>query len=154
MNEEYITQVSEEIDGGVTKKLSNEFSWTSIRILGALSKPDEFLQNQHVRVHSGTVPGTFRNMNIENRETTMDRSQNNPCPEVDASFFQTVHSMNSDRGDTTHKIEGVHEEIPYCSPWDFCRKTKEGTLVVYAGGSSQTDIKIVRRSVCRTVKSS
>ena len=106
-------------------KLSNEFSWTSIRTLGALSKLDEFLQNQHVRVHSGTIPGTFRKINIENREPTEDRSQNNPGPEVDASFFQTVHSMNSDRGDTTHKVKGVHKETPYCYPWDFSGKQKK-----------------------------
>ena len=43
INEEYITQVSEEIEGRVTKKLSQEFSRTEYRILGALSKLDEFL---------------------------------------------------------------------------------------------------------------
>ena len=33
INEEYMTQVSEEIEGGVTKKLSQEFSMTESRIL-------------------------------------------------------------------------------------------------------------------------
>ena len=40
--EEYITQVSEEIEGKVTKKLSQEFSRTESRILGALSRLDDF----------------------------------------------------------------------------------------------------------------
>ena len=39
---DYITQVSEEIEGKVTKKLSKEFSWMESRILGALSQLDEF----------------------------------------------------------------------------------------------------------------
>ena len=57
INEEYITQVSEEIEGRVTRKLSQEFSRTESRILGALSKLDRFLLNPQIRTHSGTVPG-------------------------------------------------------------------------------------------------
>ena len=67
INEEYITQVSEQIESRVTKKLSQEFSRTESRILGALSKLDEFLLNQQITTHSGTVPGTFRNTNAENQ---------------------------------------------------------------------------------------
>ena len=40
MAEEYITRVSEEIEGRVTKKVSQDFSRTESRILGALSKLD------------------------------------------------------------------------------------------------------------------
>ena len=47
--EDYIAQVSEEIEGRVTKRLSQEFSRTESRILGALSKLDEFLLNPQVR---------------------------------------------------------------------------------------------------------
>ena len=65
INEEYITQVSEEIEGRVTKKMFQEFSRTESRILGALSQLDEFLLNPQIRTHSGTVPGTFRNTNVE-----------------------------------------------------------------------------------------
>ena len=43
--EDYITQVSEEIGGRVTKKLSHEFSRTENRILGALARLDDFLMN-------------------------------------------------------------------------------------------------------------
>ena len=43
--EDYITQVSEEIEGRVTKKLSQESSRTKNRILGALARLDDFLIN-------------------------------------------------------------------------------------------------------------
>ena len=56
INEEYITQVSEEIEGRVSKKLSQEFNRTESRILGALTKLDEFLSNQQIHTHSETVP--------------------------------------------------------------------------------------------------
>ena len=82
INEEYMTQVSEEIEGRVTKKLSQEFSRTESRILGALSKLNEFLSNPQIRTHSGTVPGTLRNTNVENQEPNEDRSQDDPHPKV------------------------------------------------------------------------
>ena len=54
--EDYITQVSEGIGGGVTKKLSQEFSRTENRILGALARLDDFLMNPLVQGHSGITP--------------------------------------------------------------------------------------------------
>ena len=93
INEEYITQVSKEIEGTVTKKLSQEFSRTESRILGALSKLDEFLLNPQIRTHSGTVPGTFRNTNVENQGTTEDDSQSDPHPE--AGIFRSQTTQNS-----------------------------------------------------------
>ena len=80
--QEYISQVSEEIEGRVTKKLSKEFSRSESRILGALSKLDELLLIPQVRTCSVAVLGTSRNNNSENRETTGDRSSDNPYPEV------------------------------------------------------------------------
>ena len=91
INEEHITQISEEIQGRVTKKLSQEFSRTESRILGALSKLDEFLLNPQIRTHSGTIPGTFRNTNVENQEPNEDRSQDDPYPEVGPSVCQSRH---------------------------------------------------------------
>ena len=61
--QDYISQVSEEIEERVTKKLSKEFSRTESRILGGLSKVDEFLLNPQVRTCSVAVPGTSRNSN-------------------------------------------------------------------------------------------
>ena len=43
--EDYITQVSEEIEGGVTGKLSQEFKRTGNSILGAIAHLDDFLMN-------------------------------------------------------------------------------------------------------------
>ena len=77
----YISQVSEEIEGRVTKKLSKEFSKTESRILGALSKLDELLLDPQVRTCSVAVPETSRNNNSENRDTTGDRSSDKPYPE-------------------------------------------------------------------------
>ena len=82
LTQDYISQVSEEIEGRVTKNLSKEFSRTESRSLGALSKLDEFLLNPQVRTCSVAVPGTSRNNNSENRETTGDRSSGDPCPEA------------------------------------------------------------------------
>ena len=90
INEEYITKVSEQIEGRVTKKLSQEFSQTESRILGALSKLDEFLSNQQIQTHSKTVPGTFRNTNVENQGTNEDDSQSDPHPEAGIFCGQTT----------------------------------------------------------------
>ena len=74
LTQDYVSQVSEEIEGRVTKKLSKEFNKTESRILGALSRLDEFLLNPQVRTCSVAVQGTSRNTNSENRETQGDRS--------------------------------------------------------------------------------
>ena len=71
LTQEYISQVSEEIEGRVTKKLSKEFNKTESRILGALSKLNEFLLNPQVRTCSVAAHGTSRNSNSENRETQL-----------------------------------------------------------------------------------
>ena len=94
LTQDYISQVSEEIEGRVNKKLSKEFSRTESRILGALSKLDEFLLNPQVRTCSVAVPGTSRNNHSENGETTGNRSSEDPCPEVE---YSSQHSgrMNS-----------------------------------------------------------
>ena len=82
LTQDYISHVSEELEGRVTKKLSKEFSKTESRILGALSKPDELLLNPQAPTCSMAVPGTSRNTNLENRETTGVRSSDDPYPEL------------------------------------------------------------------------
>ena len=89
LTQDYIPQVFDEIEGRVTKKLSKEFSRTDSRILGALSKLDEFLLNPQVRTCSVAVPGTSKNNNSENRETAGDRSSDDPYPK--ARYF-SCHS--------------------------------------------------------------
>ena len=81
LTQDYISQVSEEIEGRVTKKLSKEFNKTESRILGALSKLDEFLLNPQVRTCSVTARGTSRNVNSDNREIHGDRSSDDPYTE-------------------------------------------------------------------------
>ena len=59
--EDNITQVSEEIGGRVTKRLSKEFSRTEDRILGAVAQLDDFLMNPLLPGDSGTTPEPLRN---------------------------------------------------------------------------------------------
>ena len=61
ISEDIITQVSEEIEGRVTEKLYQEFSKTESRILGALSKLDDFFLNPQVRKHPGILTWKTRN---------------------------------------------------------------------------------------------
>ena len=82
MARDFIFQVSEEIEGRVTKNFSKEFSRRESRILGALSKLDEFLLSPQVLTCSVAVPGTSRNNNSEKWEPTGGHSFGNPCPEV------------------------------------------------------------------------
>ena len=108
INEEYITQVSEQIEGRVTKKLSQEFSRTESRILGALSKLDEFLLNQQMTTHSGTVPGTFRNTNVDNQGTNEDDSMSDPHPEAGLFRSQTTQNSGQEVGAYTSHCHKRH----------------------------------------------
>ena len=97
--QDYISQVSEEIERRVTKKLSKEFSKTESRILGALSKLDELLLNPQVRTCSVAVPGTSRNNISENRETIRARSSDDPYPGV-VCFSHHSGQLNSPETET------------------------------------------------------
>ena len=107
MAQDYISQVSEETEGRVTKKLSKELSRTESRILGALSELDGFLLNPQVRTRSVAVPGISWNNNSENREPTGDRSLGDPCPEA---MFSACHSSNLN---DSEQEETYHSYIPY-----------------------------------------
>ena len=109
--QDYISQVSEEIEGRVTKKLSKEFSKTESRILDALSKLDEFLLNPQVRTCSVAVPGTSRNNNSENRETMGDRSSDNPYPKVGYFSHHSGQLNSPETENNPHMVTGVQEEI-------------------------------------------
>ena len=110
LTQEYISPVSEEIEGRVTKKLSKEFSKRESRNLGALSKLDEFLLNPQVRTCSVAVQGTFGNTNSENRETHGDRSSNDPYPEV-GYFPHHSGQLNSPEAETNSHM--VTETYPH-----------------------------------------
>ena len=108
INEEYITQLSEEIESRVSKKLSQEFSRTESRILGALSKLDEFLLNQQIRTHSGTVPETFRNTNVDNQGTNEDDSMSDPHPQAGLFRNHTTQKSGQEVGPySTHSSKNL-----------------------------------------------
>ena len=114
LTQDYISQVSEEIEGRVTKKLSKEFKKTfnktkESRILGALSKLDEFLLNPQLRTCS-VFQGASRNANSENREIHGDRSSNDLYPEG-GYFPHHSGQLNSSEADM------VTEPYPHTVPW-------------------------------------
>ena len=143
--EDYITQVSEEIERRVIKKVSQEFSRTENRILGALARLDDFLMDPLLQGHSGTTPETSRNMFSTNQGTNEDDSQSNPHPEAGllTSGRKDRHDMATgvQRESTqahdmvtgvTEQIRNhqnlvteVHEEVMYCSPSTSSGKQKK-----------------------------
>ena len=125
--ENYITQVSMEIEGRVTKKLSQEINRTENHILGELARLDDFLMNPLIQGHSGTAPETSRNVFSINQGTNEVDSQSNPHPEAGLfNYHMTQNSGPEDRHDMVtgateqirncHDMTGVHEEVTYCSP--------------------------------------
>ena len=102
--ENYITQVSEEIEGRVTKTLSKEFSRTENRIQGALARLDDFLMNPLLQGRSGTTPEPSRSASSTDQGTNEDDSQNDPHPE--ANLFHCQMRQNSGP-EKDHDIAGV-----------------------------------------------
>ena len=102
--EDYITQVfgEMEIEGRVRNKLSQEFSRTQSRILGALSRLDDFVMNRLSQGHSGTAPEAARYANDTKQGTKKDDSQSDPHPE--AGIFQSQTTRNSGPGDGHHMV--------------------------------------------------
>ena len=94
--EDYITQVSEEIEGRVTKKLSQEFSRTENRILGALARLDSFLMNPLLQGHSGTATETSRNVFSVNQGTSEDDSQSDPHPKAGTFDSQAMRNAGQE----------------------------------------------------------
>ena len=142
--EDYITQVSEEVEGRVTKKLSQEFSRTENQILGALVRLDDFLMNPLIQGHSRTTPETSRNVvsisqgaNEDDSQMTPNSSPENCHDMVTGATEQIrnrhdmvtavqkesrcVHDMLTGATEqirNRHDKTGVHEEVTYC-----CRRT-------------------------------
>ena len=68
----------QEIESGVTKNSSQEFSVTKSYLLGALSWLDWIFVNLLVPGHSGSLPETSRRTPGRIQRTNEDRSQNDP----------------------------------------------------------------------------
>ena len=137
LTQDYISQVTKDIEGRVTKKPFNEFNRTEARILGAVSKHDEFLLNPQVRTRS-VVQGASRNVYSENRETHGDCSSYDPYPEggyfphhsgqlnspeiefnsyvVTETYPHTVTGTTEEIRHNPQTMTVTQEEIPYCSP--------------------------------------
>ena len=121
--EDNITQVSEDVERRVTKKLSQEFSRTENRILGALARLDDFLMNPLIQGHSGTVPETSRNVFSINQGINEDDSQSNLHPET--GLLNNQMTQNAGPEDSQDMVTGVHEEVTYCSPSTSSGKRKK-----------------------------
>ena len=129
LTQHHISQVSEEIRGRMSKKLSKEFSRTRSRVFGAFSKLDEFLLDTQVRTCSVALSGTSRSSNSENRETNGDRSSDDPCPEVRHSSHPSGQPNSPEAEECPHMVTGgpedfrnrsqmttdIYEEITCCS---------------------------------------
>ena len=107
--EDYVTQVSEEIEGRVTKKLSQEFSRTETRILGALARIEDFLMDPRVQDHSGITPETSWNVFSISQGSNEDDSQSNPDPE--AGLFNNQMTQNCGPQDGHDMVTGATEQI-------------------------------------------
>ena len=121
--EDYKTQISEEIEGRVTKKLPQEFSRTEIRILGALSRLDDFLINPLIHGHFGTALETSRNAQGIKQGRKEDDSQCDSHPE--ARIFNNQMTRISGREDGYDMVTGSHEEVTYCPEYIFKKSENE-----------------------------
>ena len=78
--------------------------------------------NPQIRTHSGAVPGTFRNTNVENQRKIEDDSQSDPHPE--AGIFCSQTTQNRGPKECRDMVTAVQVEIPYCSPTTSSGKQK------------------------------
>ena len=110
---DYITQVSDKIEGRVTNKLPQEFSRTENRILGALARLDDFLMNPPIQGHSGTAPETSRNAFSTSQGTNEDDSKSDPHPEAGIFNNQTTQNSGPEDGH-----ENIHLPL-WCNVYDL-----------------------------------
>ena len=102
--EDYVTQVSEEIEGRVTKRLSKEFSTTENHILGALARLDDFLMNPLLQGHSEATPEASRNPLSTSQGTNEDDFQNDPHPEAGLFHSQITQNSGQEEGHDTYNL--------------------------------------------------
>ena len=100
--EDYLTQVSEEIEGRVTKRLSKKFSKTENRILGGLERLDDFLMNPLLPRHSGTTAEPSRNALNTSQGTNEDDFQNDRRPEAGLFHGQMTRNSGPEDGHDMH----------------------------------------------------
>ena len=129
--EDCITQVSEEIERRVTKKLSQGFSRTENRILGALARLDDFLMIPLLQGHSGTTPETSQNMFSINQGTNGDDSQSNPHPEAGLLTSGREDRHNMATGVQRESVDGCDNHHPSRLPYKKRENHKKSYMVNY-----------------------
>ena len=123
--EDYITQVSEEIEGRVTKKLWQMFSRTENRILGALARLDDFLMNPLIQGHSGTAPETSRNALSTSQGTNEDDSQSDSHPAGGIFHNQTIQNFGPEDGqDSNHLSQNARDVSFFHFTKSYARVTR------------------------------
>ena len=155
--EDYITQVSEEIEGRVTKRLSKEFINTENRLLGALARLDDFLMNPLLPGHSGTFPEPSRHALNTSRGKNEHDSQNDPRPE--AGLFHGQMTQNSGPEDrhgmvtgateqisNCHNMTGIHQEVTYCPLVDLQGSRIKTVLPVNHNSAVKTHLRRSKQS--------
>ena len=132
--EDYITQVAEEIEGRVTKRLSKEFSKTENRILGALAQLDDCLKNPLLPGHSGTTPEPSRNALNTSQRMNEDDSQNDLRPEAGLFLGQMTQNSGLEDGHDKRVLKiagwfdvfhGLHQQ-----PTSFFKNNRASTNVL------------------------
>ena len=88
--------------------MSQHFSGTENRILGAVARLDDFLMNPLFQGHSGTAPESSRNVFSLSQGTNDDESQSNPDSEV--GLFNNQITQNSGPEDRHDMVRGIQRE--------------------------------------------
>ena len=105
--EEYINQVSEKIEGRITKKLSQEFSKNKNCNLGSLFRLDDFLMNPLIQGHSGTAPETSRITYGTEKGTNEADCQSDLHPESSLLQSQTTWHSGPEGGHDSTRHDGA-----------------------------------------------
>ena len=116
LQEDYITQVSEEIEGRVTRKLLLEFKRTGNCTLARLGG---FRMHPLIQGHLQTLQKRPETDFAHTRE----RMKSDPHTEVD--IFCSENTQNSGPEVGHDMLTGVHEEFTYCSPSTTSEKQKK-----------------------------
>ena len=146
--ENYITQVSEEIDERVTEKVSQEFSRMENCILGALARLDDFLMNPLIQGHSGTAPETSRNVFSINQGKNEDDSQGNPNPEA-FNNEMTQNSGPEDGHDMVTEVQGERASAARTRQ-EFTKKSLSAPLVYLQESRKRPAPQVSRNSAVKT----
>ena len=148
--EDYKTQVSEEIEGGVTKTLSQEFSRTKIQILGALARLDDFLMNPLIQGHSGAAPEASRNAFGTSRGTKEDDSQSDLHPKTGIFIDKTTQNSGpEDRHDMVTELQNRFATATTVSQ-KFTKKSLTAPLGHHRESSRRTALPINCNSAVKT----